>query len=529
MHRLRLSVLVSCLLGAGAGPSVAADDPALMLEVQTLVSDADALIKQNRYEEALSLLTRAYELNSQGENPLLARNILNSLASLSYSTNHLETASRHFEELVRLDEADGDLQGLSVSLFNLAHALASRGLFSEADRHFRRSLQLSLQLGDEAGAAYTLKAMGVNAQATGDLEMAGTLLRSALEKFAALRDEQQEAAVLRHLGDIALQRDAAAEAVDYYLQAAPVLARHTFNDALLRTYRGLSLAYEQQGKLDKALIAQRAYSDLMRFDLEQQSGEAAQRMQAQLETQRYADDNARLQAIRIQQELQLEENKQLLRLQILVHLLGTSMFCLVLYMLLRSRLNARRMHTLAVTDELTGLLNRRAILQRGQEEWLRAARFHHPFSCLMLDIDHFKAINDNCGHAAGDEVLKRIANVLGDLVRKTDHIGRLGGEEFLVLAPETDRTQAITLAERIRIGIQSAGIESIGERRISASIGIAGLHNEESLEQLIRHADKALYTAKDAGRNRCILYQERIERKEAAKASPSLGLEQVLA
>ena len=317
--------------------------------------------------------------------------------------------------------------------------------------------------------------------------------------------------MLRHLGDVELERGNPESAVDYYMKAMPVLARNSFNSALLRTYRGLSQAYERLGKLDKALIAQRAYSDLMQYELEQKGSDTTQRMQAQFETQRYADDNARLHAIRIQQELELEESNKLVRMQYLVLAMATGILCLVLFMLYRSRLLARRMHVLAITDELTHLLNRRAILGKGREEWDRAARFNHPFSCLMFDVDHFKSINDTLGHAAGDEVLKAIANVCRQILRKTDAVGRIGGEEFLVLAPETESAQAEILAERIRAGIENAVIPCVNDRKVTVSIGISSLDAELSIEQLIQHADKALYCAKETGRNRCVVYDEKLD------------------
>jgi len=516
---------------------LAADNPDLAIsvipdqsaQIQVLVAQADEYIVQNEYEQAITLLSQAWQLTGFSEDSAVGRNVLNSLASLYYHTGQLDAASRYFKELVALDETNGDLQGLSVSLFNLGHAAASQQDFRAADVYFKRSLDIGRQLDDKSGTAFTQKAMGVNAQAMGNLVTAEDLLQSALKIFTAINDEQQAATVLRHLGDIKLEQNSPQAAVDYYLQAVPTLARTAFNSALLRTYRGLSLAYEQMGNIGKALIAQRAYSELMQFELEQQGQQTTQRMQVQFETQRFADDNARLQALRIQQELQLAASKQLVKLQYLALALGCGLLFLVLFMLYRSRLTARRMHKLAITDELTKLFNRRAIMAKGKEEWQRAARFHHPFSCLMFDVDNFKSINDTLGHAIGDEVLKAIAKILEKLLRKTDYVGRIGGEEFLLLAPETDRLQAITLAERIRIGIQNAEIPGIIDRKITVSIGIAGLHRETSIEQMIQHADQALYAAKESGRNRSILYQECKEqassesaRQAAVKLQPAL-------
>lgn len=511
MRKCLSVALLSAVLACTPLQAGAADIPASLSveQIQTLVNQADLLMQSNQYEAALGLLQRAYAQAGAPEAAPVARNVLNSLANLHYSTGDLVAASRYYRDLVEFDADVGDRQGLSVSLFNLAHTLASQGDHAGADGHFRDSLQLSEALGDTSGAAFTLKALGVNAQALGQLVDARDLLASAHEQFAALGDTDQQAAVQRHLGDVLLASGNATAAAEQYLQAVPVLARSAFNSALLHTYRGLSQAYEQMGELANALVIQRAYSDLMQLDLEQQNVEAMQRLKAELEIQRYADDVARLQLIRTQQARLIEDNRERLRLQGLALALGAGVVVLILYMLQRSRQHTRRMQHLATTDELTQLLNRRAIMGKGQEEWLRATRFHQPLSCLMFDADHFKSINDTFGHAVGDEVLRAIAGELRLLLRKTDAVGRIGGEEFLVLAPQTDRLQAMALAERIRAGVEACQVQGLDQRRLSISIGVAGLQGEGSIDELIHHADQALYIAKSSGRNRCILYHEK--------------------
>lgn len=506
-----LPALLSAALACAALAATAADGATTIddAQLQTLVDQAEQLMQSNQYEAALVLLEQAYAETGKQQAAPVARNVLNSLANLHYSTGDLAAAARYYLDLTELDSELGDRQGLSVSLFNLAHTLAARGEHGAAEAQFRRSLQLSEALDDASGAAFTLKALGVNAQALGRLADAEALLGAAHAGFAALGDIDQQAAVQRNLGDVLLASGDAGAAVEHYLQAVPVLARSAFNSALLHAYRGLGQAYEQLGELDKALAIQRAYADLMQLDLEQQNVDAMQRLKAELETQRYADDNERLQLIRTQQARLIEDSRERLRLQGLALGLGAGVVVLVLFMLKRSRQHTRRMQHLATTDELTQLLNRRAILARGREEWLRATRFHQPLSCLMFDADHFKSINDTLGHAVGDAVLKAMSRELQVLLRKTDSVGRIGGEEFLLLAPQTDRLQAMALAERIRAAIEACTVTGLDGRRLSVSVGVAGLQGEQSIDELVQHADQALYIAKSSGRNRCILYHEK--------------------
>lgn len=167
-----------------------------------------------------------------------------------------------------------------------------------------------------------------------------------------------------------------------------------------------------------------------------------------------------------------------------------------------------RFKMLSITDHLTGLSNRRYFQERGKVEFQRSKRYKQPLSLMMLDIDHFKKVNDGYGHAAGDEVLVRLAGILAEDLREVDLLGRLGGEEFGVLLPNTGVREAFTLAERIRKAVAEKTVEiADGAIRLSftISIGVAEMTDDmASLDQLISKADEALYEAKKTGRNRVI-------------------------
>jgi diguanylate cyclase (GGDEF)-like protein len=158
---------------------------------------------------------------------------------------------------------------------------------------------------------------------------------------------------------------------------------------------------------------------------------------------------------------------------------------------------------LADTDPLTGLLNRRAFFEHAGPVWSTALRSNRHLSVLMADIDHFKEINDGYGHAMGDKVLAEISRLLAAACRSGDIAARWGGEEFVLLLPETDAAQACQLAERLRGEIECLKFGSAGQGfRLSASFGIAQLGDHESLDKLIHDADAWLYRAKQTGRNR---------------------------
>lgn len=178
-----------------------------------------------------------------------------------------------------------------------------------------------------------------------------------------------------------------------------------------------------------------------------------------------------------------------------------------------ARLHARAIAQ-AVTDALTGLGNRRQFDARFTGEVERARRYGKIFSLLLLDIDHFKRVNDLHGHDAGDVVLKALAGILLEQVREVDFVARYGGEEFAVILPETDGPGAKLVAERIRRAIASAPfpLPAGSEIGVTASIGLAAYPEcGDTVEDLLRHADQALYVAKEGGRNRVVLYRETLK------------------
>lgn len=160
-----------------------------------------------------------------------------------------------------------------------------------------------------------------------------------------------------------------------------------------------------------------------------------------------------------------------------------------------------QLEKMASTDELTGLFNRREILRRLNQEIARCERHNAPLSLMMLDLDHFKHVNDTYGHQTGDKILVACAEQLRAASRNIDEIGRLGGEEFLIILPDTDRAQAKHLAERCRQAIEDIQITDEIPHRCTVSIGVAEWSPGMSKPQLIKQADDLLYQAKSAGRN----------------------------
>ena len=182
-----------------------------------------------------------------------------------------------------------------------------------------------------------------------------------------------------------------------------------------------------------------------------------------------------------------------------------------LYNSLQEELKTRKemeeeLRRLAITDALTGCFNRRHFMNLAQNEYLRSIRYHHSLSIIMLDIDHFKIVNDTYGHPAGDDVLVQVVQLCQKNIRHNDLLARYGGEEFIMLLPETCAMDAQALAERMRKEFQNHPIYREGDISIhtTVSMGIATLSPQRSipLEKLLKYADEALYRSKENGRNR---------------------------
>ena len=165
-----------------------------------------------------------------------------------------------------------------------------------------------------------------------------------------------------------------------------------------------------------------------------------------------------------------------------------------------------QLHMAAMTDPLTGLRNRRYMTMKIQEEMVRFKRSQRLFSLVIGDIDHFKQVNDQYGHECGDEVLRRVADTLRLGVREQDHVARWGGEEFLLLLPETMADGALLAADKLRRAVEGSQVQCLGrEIKVTMTFGVTAYDESANMDTTIREADNALYLGKQRGRNRVVV------------------------
>ncbi len=204
----------------------------------------------------------------------------------------------------------------------------------------------------------------------------------------------------------------------------------------------------------------------------------------------------------------LRTAQQVVLAMLLVALVLQAMF-IFRPLVVQTRHYAAHLYRLATSDDLTGLSSRRHFMETAERDLRLARRSGKQIAAILLDLDHFKEINDAHGHAVGDAVLRRFGEISAGLLRQSDLIGRTGGEEFAILLPDTDLEGAMTVAEKLRRAVAEDRGGSLPP--VTVSVGVAALRaDDHSIDDLLRRADKALYQAKSAGRNRVVPSPERL-------------------
>lgn len=459
---------------------------------------------QGSYATGLIDLRRAQALYEKLGLAQHAATTLNGIA-IVYNRMGDHTQSRaYYQQTLAAQQSAGLLREQAVTLHNLGRANESLGAWSEASQSFEASLALCREIGYRRGEAYALRGLASVRNATDDARGALALLADADALQRQTPDTRLRAQILLQQG-IALRllkrapesRPALVEALDIFRHAdsqAELAATHAAMAATAVDLADWRAAYEHQ-------LEFKAASDRL---LQRQLDQRFATLKVAFDAEAKEKENQSLLRERKVAEQALEQSRDAGQLQlVLIGVAGLLLAGLTL-MALRMRRATARMRVLALTDELTGLPNRRAVLARLREQLER--RGTAPCAVLIADLDNFKTINDRLGHAIGDEVLRAVGSVLADAVRDPVFVGRLGGEEFLVVLPNTELEPACHVAERIREQVRALDTRRwLGEDPLTVSLGATVSHGaNDSLSDMLRRADLALFAAKRGGRDRVV-------------------------
>jgi diguanylate cyclase (GGDEF)-like protein len=406
-------------------------------------------------------------------------------------------------EKISWDAARHDSLALSVSTYLEGELLDSTGDFRDAIATFRRARRVSAGLGDTQGIAFSDMRICQSLIELNDFQAALPRCSSAAKVFAASKTTDVLKQTRVYLAQIDLQQGHARQALA------------TLNWVLDQDGRDIAPgtaigAYGARARADAALGAYRtAYSDLtqylQRYHAEQRA--RALRLQETVKERALAAREIERNAI-LQHQLELSQQRatrqtEKLRWEAAANTAGVLVIALLSYILITDLRHRRQLVRLAMEDNLTGMPNRGRTLELATAALEAAAAQQRPLTVAIIDLDHFKTINDRCGHAAGDYVLREFARASRGSMRAGDILGRWGGEEFLLVLPDTTLDAALASVERLRVLALAIRVPAAeASVRVTFSAGLATTSDgARSLEEIIARADAALYEAKNEGRD----------------------------
>lgn len=413
-------------------------------------------------------------------------------------------ARDYLDKLLRLGEQRHDRAQQLAAHMELGFLESEAGNQPAAEGHLRRALALAHAVDSRTrGASIHLGLAQVDNLQGRYREALGELAK-AEPGFARMGDRSNRDMVLLQTAEAHAGLGQHAEAIGEYAQAEQLLQQSGNLRYLAELLDARARSYQALGHLELEVADLRRLVKVREALDRKAHSDNATLMNYQFQTAQRDQENRRLAADRALKEQQLESLERVRHWQRLALVLGGVLILLLVWLALRQFRRSRKLHRMAMTDPLTGIANRRHIEQLARRALDHAGATGEPLCVLVLDVDHFKTVNDAFGHAVGDQVLMRVAQACKQALRRFDMMGRLGGEEFLVVLPDTSMDVAMQIAERLRGKVESLPLGNLAPGlEITASVGAAEAEHEvDDLPELVRRADTAMYRAKDAGRNR---------------------------
>jgi diguanylate cyclase (GGDEF)-like protein len=483
--------------GAVAAATAANDEQML---AEALFSRGYLSALQGKFAAGMSDVRRSQQLYERINMPQYALTVMNTIATIYNRMGDHEQAAQIYER-ARTQQHDAGLRrDEAVTLYNLGRARQRLGEWDAARAAFSGCLALSRELKYSRGEAYALLGLASVDNSTGDPSGALTKLERAADLERLTPNARQGAQIQLARGTALRQLQRGTEAVSALQQSEAVFKEADSLEDLSTTYDELATVDAQLGEWRNAYLYRGEAKATAEKLLHNQLDQRFATLKVEFDTANTEKENALLMSQNAADRKALAEERRANTLQTTVIVLSLSLLGLLTIMALWQRRAAQRLHALAMTDELTGAPNRRAVLTH-LEALLRRGDAP-PCSILLVDIDFFKSINDRHGHPAGDETLRLLTNHLRDAVAQPAFLGRLGGEEFVVVLPGTSLQDAYRIADLIRAQVPAIDLKRwLGERRITVSIGVTTSSASDTVTAVLRRADSALYAAKHAGRN----------------------------
>jgi diguanylate cyclase (GGDEF)-like protein len=468
---------------------------------------------KGEYDKALDLMQKALGLYESVGDEKGQGVVLNALGNVYGKLGDPKRARERFERALVLAERTKHTPLVIGCLVNIAEIQNRDRQWDLALANYRRALALAREIGSKDSISVCLNDIGDVLREQGDVEGALAHYRESMKIFEEMNARPRLVVSWLSIGQLYAKTGRTREA-ETSLKKAFELAGEVGERNLRKDAAGELVAiYERQGDYRSAYEYRRAFDELKEQIYSKENYAKISGLEARIDSERKARQIALL---RKQGEIQaLEVKKQRL---LIASTAGALLLlgAIVLLLWKRNRLKERtsvelaaayaRVEEMARTDSLTGLGNRRSAMERLEQEARRTERTKRPLSLVMIDADDFKKINDGRGHACGDAVLRSLGETLRSSLRQLDAAARWGGEEFLVILPETTAEGALVIAEKLRMGVEAARVPCVGgEVAVTVTLGVSTFAADgPSLADCIRLADEALYEGKRAGKNRVV-------------------------
>ena len=415
-----------------------------------------------------------------------------------------EQAHRYFTQARQRMQARKDWEGAATNLIQLGFLHEESGAPERALPSFEQALDIGIRhrLPDTANSA--LLGLAEAQISLGQGEAGLRTLERARQGFEARQDSSSEDSLQLLTGQALARQGRHADALAHYRQALPLIKRNGNDRYLALLYKAQATSLEAMGHAAAALSDYKQYTELQRRLQGKMRLEQGRLLEYEYEIRRGEFENRRLRIDAASKQEQVHALERVRRWQWLTIVLGALLLALLTSLAWRHGRTSRRLSRQSLIDPLTGIANRAAIEAEAVRAIERAPRAGSVVSLLMLDLDHFKAINDRHGHAAGDRVLCATTNAWQASLRGRDPLGRIGGEEFVVVCADTTLEQALVVAERLREATATLRFDDIDPAlRVTVSIGVAQSQRAgDTHEGVLARADAALYRAKQRGRDR---------------------------
>lgn len=468
---------------------------------------------KGEYDRALDLMKKALGLYESIGDEKGQGIILNALGNVYNKMGDQKRAKEKFERTLVLAEKTKYTPLVVSSLVNLGEIHSKERKWDVALDCYRKGLSLAREIGSRDSISVCLNNIGDMLREQGDVAGALAHYRESMKIWEEMNARPRLVVSYLNIGHLLVTSGRTREAEESLRKAFELAGEVGEKGLRKEAAESLVKLYEKTGNYRGAYEYQRALNDLKEQIFSKENYAKINSLEAQVDSERKARQIALLKKQGEIQELRVKRQRLFIAsIAGALVLLGAIVLLLYKRYRLKERTNAElaaayaRVEEMARTDALTGLQNRRSAMERLEQEVKRSERTGRPLSLVMVDVDDFKKINDGRGHGCGDAVLKGLGGLLLSSVRQLDVAARWGGEEFLLILPETPPAGALVIAEKLRAAAAALKVACEGgEVAITITLGVSTwVPRGPSLEECLRLADEALYDGKRAGKNRVV-------------------------